>query len=300
MTHTPRFPLYIPSKGRAAHLRYYTSRALTRMGLEHTIVVEPQEESIYREAIHEAGLLAEILVLDLAYKEKYQLLDKHGLSKSTGSGPARNFIWDHAVANGHAWHWIIDDNIKAFYRFNRNLKVPTNTPAFFAAMEDFALRYKNVAMAGPQYEMFVLRKEHHRYPFVLNTRIYSCNLIRNDAPFRWRGRYNEDTILSLDMLKAGWCTILFMAFLQVKLVTRKLPGGNTAELYRNGTLAKSQMLVDTHPDITKLVWRYKRWHHQVDYRPFERQKLVRRDDLEIPGQPYEYGMKLVHLAGEAA
>jgi len=44
-------------------------------------------------------------------------------------------------------------------------------------------------------------------------------LIRNDVPYRWRGRYNEDTDLSLRMLKDRWCTIQFNAFLQGKAAT---------------------------------------------------------------------------------
>lgn len=33
-------------------------------------------------------------------------------------------------------------------------------------------------------------------------RAFPCILIQNDIPFRWRGRYNEDTDLSLRALKA--------------------------------------------------------------------------------------------------
>src|SRR5581483_6046093 len=113
------------------------------------------------------------------------------------------------IAKGHTWHWVMDDNILYFMRFNHNLKVPVSDGAMFVAMEDFCLRYRNVAMAGPNYRMFVPRKRNDKPPYTLNTRIYSCNLIRNDVPYRWRGRYNEDTDLSLRMLKDKWCTILF-------------------------------------------------------------------------------------------
>jgi hypothetical protein len=288
----PRFPLYIPSKGRSEYMM--TSRALTEMGLDHFVVVEPQEEAAYRRAAE--GLRAKILVLDLAHKDRYEYCDSMGSSRSSGPGPARNFIWDHSIAAGHPWHWVMDDNIKGFYRFNHNLKVPATTPAYWTAMEDFVLRYTNVAMAGPHYFMFASRKEAHTRPFIANTRIYSCNLIRNDTPFRWRGRYNEDTILSLDMLKAGWCTIQFVAFLQYKMPTMSIKGGNTDEFYAPyGTREKSQMLAAVHPDVAKLAWRFKRWHHAVDYSPFKRQKLVRRDDIEFPIEPNEYGMKLIRL-----
>jgi hypothetical protein len=267
-----------------------TSKYLTAMNVRHFVVVEPAEVSAYQEAAK--GLLADIIPLDMSYKDKYELCDDFGLTKSTGSGPARNFIWDYAIAAGHAYHWIADDNINGFYRYNKNLKVPCTSPAFFDAMEDFVLRYDNVAMAGPQYFMFVARKR-LLPPFVLNTRIYSCNLIRNDVPFRWRGRLNEDTILSLDMLKAEWCTIQFNAFLQYKIQTQTMAGGNSSEFYfKDGTLAKSLLLADVHPDVARVVHKFNRWHHYVDYSKFKANKLIRRSDVVVPQGVNNYGMVL--------
>ena len=69
-------------------------------------------------------------------------------------------------------------------------------------------------------------------PYYPNTRIYSCMLIKNDIPYRWRGRYNEDTDLSIRVLKDGWCTILFNAFLADKSQTMTMKGGNTEDLYK--------------------------------------------------------------------
>lgn len=284
---TPRFPLYIPTKGRADSR--LTSKALTAMGVPHFLVVEPQEVDVYERAAR--GSLGSVLPLDMTYKGRYELCDDLGLTKSTGPGPARNFIWDHSIASGHAWHWVMDDNIRAFFRLNHNLKVPCRAPEFWRSMEDFVLRYTNVAMAGPNYFMFVSRKSAVP-PFVRNTRIYSCNLIRNDLPFRWRGRYNEDTILSLDMLKAGWCTVQFNAFLQEKTTTQHLGGGNTAEFYaREGTAPKSVMLKRVHPDVTKLVMKFGREHHHVDYKVFAH-PLLRRADAEMES-PTARAFKLV-------
>jgi len=159
-------------------------------------------------------------------------------------------------------------------------------------MEDFVLRYENVAIAGPNYFMFASRKS-KMAAFVLNTRIYSCNLIRNDAPYRWRGRYNEDTDLSIRMLKDGWCTVQFNAFLQYKMPTQTLSGGNTAEFYESeGTRAKSEMQVAMHPDISRVVERFGRVHHYVDYSGFRRNALRRREGLAIPDVVDDYGMVL--------
>jgi hypothetical protein len=94
------------------------------------------------------------------------------------------------------------------------------------------------------------------------------------SPYRWRGRYNEDTDLSLRVLKAGYCTIQFNAFLCGKVTTQRMKGGNTKEFYaQEGTLNKSKMLEDMHPDVAKVVWRFNRWHHHVDYSPFKRNRL---------------------------
>jgi hypothetical protein len=137
--------------------------------------------------------------------------------------------------------------------------------------------------------------------FTANTRIYSCNLIRNDTPFRWRGRYNEDTDLSLRMLKKGWCTVLFNAFLQKKTWTQAMKGGNTAAFYAaEGTLPKSQMQVAMHPDVSRLVWKFGRWHHLVDYKSFAGNILVLRDGVALPDGPDNYGMVLHQLTAKDA
>ena len=282
----PNFPVYIVSKGR--HDSRITVRHLEHMRVPYFIIVEAQEFESYASVIDRD----KVLVLDPAYQRTYDTFDDLGDRKSKGPGPARNFAWDHALAHGRTWHWVMDDNIQGFFRFNHNLKVPAGDGTIFRCMEDFALRYLNVGMAGPNYFMFASRKT-EMPPYVLNTRIYSCNFIRNDLPFRWRGRYNEDTDLSLRMLKAGLCTVQFNAFLQYKLPTQTVRGGNLTEFYmREGTLPKSRMLVAMHPDVCRLVQRFGRAHHSVDYSRFKANKLVLREGAIAAPETDNYGMTL--------
>ncbi len=289
MSHSPQFPIYIPSKGRFE--TRVTVRHLEKMGVPYRIIVEQQEYPDYAAVIDKSR----ILVLDSAYQREYDAFWQFPAEASKGSGPARNFAWDHATYSGADRHWIVDDNIRGFFRLHQNLKVPCSDGTVIRCMEDFALRYKNVALAGPNYFMFASRKD-KAPPFIVNTRLYSCILIRNDIPFRWRGRYNEDADLSLRVLKAGWCTIQFNAFLQRKEPTQTMKGGNTDAFYAaEGTLPKSRMLADMHPDVVSVVWKFGRWHHHVDYRPFRRNKLIRRTDIEIPQGVNNYGMNLVKL-----
>ena len=286
----PRYPIYIVSKGRWKNR--LTSKALNVMGIPYKIVVEQDQLPMYQA---EVGA-DRCLVLPQRYLDEYDTCDDLGDSKSKGPGAARNFVWDHATELGAKRHWVMDDNLDAFHRLNRNIKRESDTPAIFAAMEDFVDRYENVPVAGPNYYSFV--KSSDGVPaFVTNTRIYSCLLIQNDAPYRWRGRYNEDTDLSLRVLKDGLCTIQFNAFLQGKVTTQRMKGGNTDEFYAlEGTKAKSQMLADLHPDVAKVVWRFNRWHHHVDYKPFYKNRLIKRYDVVVSEKVNNYGMGLVDVA----
>ena len=285
----PKYPIYIVSKGR--HDTRLTSKALEKMKVPYFIIVEKQEYENYAAVIPKD----KILILDQKYQHDYYTMDDLNNSKSKGPGPARNFAWDHSIKNGFSWHWVMDDNLDAFHRMNRNIKAEVDSGTVFKCMEDFVERYKNVAIAGPNYYSFC--KTTDRVPaYVLNTRIYSCLLIRNDLPYRWRGRYNEDTDLSLRALKDGWCTVQFNAFLCGKVTTQRMNGGNTEEFYKNeGTRAKSEMLEVMHPDHAKVVWKFNRWHHQVDYRLFKQNKLIKKDGLPALSGINNYGMKLICL-----
>lgn len=283
-----KYPIYVVSKGRANSR--LTVKALQDMNADFYIVIEEQEFDQYAEHIDKKH----ILILDKSYQDNYDTLDDLGETKSKGPGAARNFAWQHSIDNNHTRHWVMDDNINGFSRLNNNAKIKLNSTAGFKAMEDFTDRYTNVSMSGPNYDFFAKARQKIP-PFICNTRIYSCNLILNELPFRWRGRYNEDTILSLDMLKAGFCTIQFNAFLQNKVKTQSIKGGNTKEFYeKEGTKPKSQMQVEVHPDVSRLTWKFGRWHHEVDYKPFRNNKLIKRKDVVVKDRVNDYGLKLVN------
>jgi hypothetical protein len=280
----PRYPVYIISKGRAPSR--LTSRALEKMRVPYRIVVEPQEYAEYSAVIDPAKIL---------------MLPFSNLGQ--GSIPARNWVWEHSIAEGHTRHWILDDNISQFRRLHQNAKRALLDGTGFAAMEDFVDRYVNVVMAGPNYQAFAKQRQAIP-PFYLNHRVYSCILLSNDVPHRWRGRYNEDTDLSLRFLKGGYCTVFFNAFVAQKVPTMKMKGGNTESLYvlldgTDGRLLMAQSLRQQHPDVVKITRKWGRWQHQVDYRPFKHNRLIRKPGLEIPAGPNEYGMRLVKATTRA-
>lgn len=286
-----RYPVYIVSKGR--YNNGLTWKALDKCGVDYFIVCESNEADFYRENTN-----GEILVLPKQYLDEYETCDDLGDSKSKGPGAARNFCIDHSKENGFNRHWVMDDNLDAFHYLTDNEKYEVECNRTFVAAEDFVDRYTNVPVAGFNYYSFC-KKTDPVPPFVLNTRIYSCLLIDNHSGYRWRGRYNEDTDLSLRVLKDGNCTIQFNAFLCGKVTTQRMRGGNSKEFYDSeGTLPKSKMIEGLHPDVAKVKWKFNRWHHDVNYKPFKSNQL-KKSDLKFNSDENNYGLMKVkkHASG---
>jgi len=290
----PKHPVYIISKGRSESM--LTSRSLARMKVPHYIAIEPQDEDLYEAALDKFNIRPYVTLLIAPFSN-------HG----DGPGRARNWCWDHSITIGAEKHWVLDDNIADFYRLHKNKRVRVESGAIFRAAEDFVNRYENVPIAGFQYRFFIAPNSKYP-PYVKNTRIYSTLLIDNTCKHRWRGRYNEDTDICLQVLKDGDCTIQFNSFLQGKAATQTVKGGNTEEFYHKegveegkwienvnskGTRNKSQMLVDLHPDVATMVWRYKRWHHYVDYSSFKKNELRLKPGVKMPEGNNNYGMRFV-------
>ena len=269
----PKYPVYVISKGRWESR--LTSKALERMKVPYHIVVEPQEFDNYASVI-----------------DKQKILTLPFSNLGQGSIPARNWVWEHSISINAKKHWIMDDNIYDFYRLNRNTRNIVQTGTIFKICEDFTDRYENVPISGLNYRFFMVPTDSHP-PYYLNTRVYSCILINNTLKHKWRGRYNEDTDLCIRALKDGFCTILFNAFLQEKAGTMTVKGGNTDELYADdGRLKMAKSLQEQHPDICTITWKFNRWQHQVNYTVFEKNKLIRKKNVEIKQDVDNYSLVL--------
>lgn len=275
-----KYPIYVVSKNRSSEYRFHTSNWLSRMQQDHYICVEPQDYENYKNSKLNESPYCNIIVMDMKYKGLYNCLGDIGNLNSTGPGAARNFCADDARSKGFDWCWILDDNSECFDRYWRGRRILSHSSEVFRSCEEFCDRYENIGIAGLNYSKFCVGEQVYP-PFVTNTRIYSYGLWNLKCPFiTQEGRYNEDTIQSLNILKQGWCTVQFNCYLGAKVTTQKIKGGNTQEFYEKdegGTLPKSQMLVKVHPDVSRLVWKFHRWHHEVNYKVFKQKLKIRKE-----------------------
>lgn len=276
----PRYPIYIPSKGRSD--KCLTARCFTKDGVDFKLVIEDQEYDEY------ASRYGEDNILVLPFSNQGSVI------------PARNWIKEYTTELDHARHWQFDDNIQGMYRLFKGQRIHCGFNIGIAAIEDFTDRYENLAISGFNYHMFI-PSDHVASipPFYLNHRVYSATLILNSLPYKWRGKYNEDIDLCLQVLSDGWCTALINVFLVEKIATMVMPGGNTDELYQgDGRLKMAKSLEARWPDIVKTKTRWGRPQHVVDFSGFK-QKLILKPGIKLDEiAPNDYGLKLKQVADE--
>lgn len=285
-----RAKIFILSKGRWESRM--TSKTLEEIGADYQIVIEEQEYDQYAAVIDPK----KILVLPFS-------------NMGLGGIPARNWIWEYSTARGDDAHFVLDDNIRYFYRSLHNTKLRVNSTVPLRAVEDLAERYSNVKMAGLNYHFFqptFVKKE----PLYINTRVYSCIWLTNKTTKRWRvlewdgnpAPYNEDTDLSLQFLEDGDCTFLLNHFSCGKADSGAVKGGNNDTVYKyasaeyDNRFKFAASLAKAHPEFVEVTQKHRRYHHQVNYSKFQNFSVPRlKPGIVISTEPYNYGLKLVKL-----
>lgn len=274
----PRYPVFIPSKGRWQKDRALTARCLMTEGVPFRLVCEEEEREQYAELVGDERLL---------------ILPE----SNNGLFWSRNWIKDYATAAGAERHWQLDDNIIEFRRLYRGERIPCAAGIALRACEDFSDRYTNVAISGLNYQMFVTSQT--KKPFVTNVHVYSCTLVNNEIPHRWRLLYNDDTDICLQVLADGWCTVLLNVFMANKMRTMTISGGNTDDLYRisDGRLKMARALERMWPGVVTTERRFGRPQHVIKdaWKKFDTPLQLKEGvDLEaLAAAPNEYGMKLI-------
>lgn len=263
----PQFPFYIPTKGRPH--QQLTAKLLLDLGITPTLVVQQSELDQYQAANPQC----QVISWPQEYLDNYEKTPE--LDPHPTTGAAHNYMWTHAREAGYSHHWTMDDNLKGFHYRTPQGKLGHPTPLQFKWHEDLALRFQN--LAG-----FSLALSHcfGGSPMVLNTRLYCATLFRNDLDkwgIQWRRGLNDDTIVSLDILKTRHlCTAESRMLITYKTGTsraRRLEGGMTDFYAQGGFIRKAAEAIRIHPDCVQMVTRYGRVHHRIDYSQFTQQLI---------------------------
>jgi hypothetical protein len=252
-----KFPVYIISKGR--YEKTLTADIFEQANINYLIAVEPQEYDLYCEK------LGVNRVLKLPFS-----------NLGLGSYPARNYCWEHAKAKGFKYHFLFDDNIFHFRKWVNGKRIKwENISSALIYVEDYTLK-NNIDICGFEEPNFVVTLP--KNPFKNNCHVYSAMLIKNDIPYRWRLKYNEDVDLCLQVLHNGGKTSSCVYYMANKETTaNKQKGGNQTELYQGNkaekNLLKAKMLQAVWPQYVKTVIRFNRHHHLIDWKQFKNKSI---------------------------
>jgi hypothetical protein len=248
------FPIYIISKGR--YDKPLTALLFEKANIDYFIAVEPQEAKQYIEKLG----INRVLILPFS-------------NLGLGSYPARNYCWEHSKNNGYEYHWLFDDNFLMFKKWINQKRVRIeDIHNAIKYVEQYAIKTKIdiLGFERPEFSCKVPKK-----PFKINCHVYSAMLIKNELPYKWRLKYNEDIDLCLQVLHNGGSTASCVYYLAKKVDTgQKMKGGNQDELYKGNDprkkLLKAKMLEAVWPQYAKTVIRFNRYHHYVDWKVFQK------------------------------
>jgi len=233
------------------------------------------------DAYTEANPNCRVIAWEQKYFDEYEKTPE--LDPHPTTGAAHNFAWAHSLSEGFSHHWIMDDNIRYFLIRHNARRIRLGNAKALHWHEEFIQKWRNLAGLSLAMSPFMLGK-----PIGLNTRLYCATLYRNDLHeygIKWRRGLNDDTIVSIDILKTGyWCTAESRLVGIQKIGTSRkgrMSGGMTDFYADGGFIKKSAELVRLHPDCTKTVIRFNRIHHVVDFSGFK-QQLVPVDANYVP------------------
>ena len=216
---TPRYPIGILSYSR--HNEYgRTHKTLTDMKVKHYLFVEPDQHEDY------------FKWYDPSYC-KLVVVSENFHNQQMGSTPMRNYILDHFKEQGHSKCWLLDDNIKRYRRLHHGTKNPIDSSVAFTHIENYVDQYDNVGIASHNFNPEV-RENDCRPCIVKNGKQFSSLLIPLDNDIRFRYKYNEDHLISMEYINKGFCNLCFNSVCYDKNTSGIDNGGNAQSIYKVG------------------------------------------------------------------
>lgn len=189
---------------------------------------------------------------------------------------ARNFITQFAKDKGVKHFWMMDDDIRCFYKRKGAglVKVDPVEPLNYGGQ--FIEKYRNLATFGYPANTWARFAKH---PHQINKMNYGCYLVNTEHPFKYTPKTADDLDFCLQILTAGWCTWLNNEYAFDMVPMQSQTGGYTDIRAEGGDLRRKKAVCAKWPqlrlvrkDNTNLDWRVdsgKIWK-QFTHRPILR------------------------------
>lgn len=220
-----------------------------------------------------------ILVFDWHEEVKTSdLLDNFGVEKmSSGAVPVRNATRKISQQRGELRHWQFDDDYSGFYKVNKDLSKN------YRIRDGKEFEYELNRLATYAHEAHLTNigfcLGHEAFPSSareISRRVFNAHNMPTDEKLfmKWRGRMNDDLINALEVYHTGKFEMSFKYLSLILKPTQAEKGGNTDIYQLSGTVRKTAYAVLIDPAATKLVIKFGRYHHSVDWQRIA-PKLIR-------------------------
>lgn len=259
--------IYIISKGRPGCT---TARTLSHLGYpgKWYIVCGNNDDSLdeYKKRWGE-----HVIVFDWYSEiEHTDVLDNFGFeSMASGAVPVRNATCDIARSRGELRHWQLDDDYQCFYytdtKKHKNVPIKNGTQLqnmmFKISKFGYECKLNNVGFSLSTMEAVPDKVK------TFGKRVFNAHNLPTDPVLftRWRARMNDDLINAIETYRNGGMEMQFR-FLQLHPAPTQSEAGGLTELYRReGTVRKSAYPILLAPNAARLVVKFGRYHHRVDW-----------------------------------
>lgn len=166
----------------------------------------------------------------MPYKARYPQAEILELPASNqGIAYARNACKADAKARGVSYHWQIDDDIRKI-AFSLNAK-ETTLPfgQGLAIAEAFVDNFDNIGAIGLRHLAFSRTEKHD---IGMNKIVYSIQLLATEPDIWFRDKTIEDIDHTMQLLAAGWCTVVLNRLVYSTPSTGTEKGGNTEVIHQ--------------------------------------------------------------------
>ena len=261
--------VYIISKGRP---QCRTAQTLERIKFpgEWFIVCGTNDETLDQYIERWGG---RVLTFDFEKQlETTDTMDPFGFGEmASGACPVRNATRGISRERGELRHWQLDDDYTGFQIFDSKTgKRPTvkDGAELYERMERIAEFGHECGLANVGFTpagIAASRENARNY----SPRVFNAHNMPSDPELfvRWVGRMNDDLINAINVYRTGRGPEFSFNFVSMNMPATQSENGGLSELYREeGTVRKTAYAVMAAPGAVKLVERFGRYHHAVDWK----------------------------------
>lgn len=212
---------------------------------------------------------ARVLVFDWYEQVKTSdVLDPFGFdNKGSGCVPVRNAVAEISRGKGELRYWEFDDDYTRFYMIEKNGKKwgMLTGRAFLDELKKLSSFAHKCGLANMGF--CVGSDSRPETVLEIGRRVFNAHNLPTDPALitPWRGRMNEDLINAIDTYKRGRSEYFVKYMMLTMEMTQTTGGGNTEIYQEDGTVRKTAYAVMVDPLNVKLVRKFGRYHHRVNW-----------------------------------